>query len=90
MRRPSLVSIPESVDLSTAQSDNCDWKVNNYKQTNIRFGQKLLLRDSSLVFKSNFNLKILCDIYLPRTNSPFLSCTRNKLDCDYLDIRETL
>ena len=27
-RRPSLASIPESIPLSTTESDNCDWKVN--------------------------------------------------------------
>lgn len=32
MRTPSLASKPESVNLSTAKSDNCDCKGNNHKE----------------------------------------------------------
>ena len=77
-RRPSLPSIPES--------DNCDWKVNNYKQTNIDLDKRrCYVRDFSTQVSSKWAI-LIWKFYFLRTVTNL--CTCNKLDFDYLDTKE--
>ena len=68
-RRPSLASIPESIPLSTTKSDNCDWKVNNYKQTNIALNKRLCyVRDFPTQVSSKWAF-LIWKFYFTRTQS---------------------